>query len=365
MPAYRDLPPEEQRAARQKYLDVCDQIMFHLLVVKRPIDEAEVQQIAAQMHCYDPPFTQIRRLRESNERQEQHVRILPETVAKRDAELTDLRTVLDTREKEWQATLEVTQSELQTVRAAAEQELQNLRTEKEEQEEARKRTVRDLAQVQSSLVTSQQTTTLRGVELEHTRVQVAMLQQRLGRVGQYQQSAVAELRSFRRHRENRWRTRFRPGGDLRDQIAPAFQQLKDDSLLFTRTLKGFRLQPSTDLQAVPFLAYPLNVPRPGLSGVLLAPVLDFPVEEGRFGIEIVSPANAIVAQVVVPFTEVDVQVPTSFRFAPINDSHQGRFWLRVFVRDATDPVRIFEWRKYRYGGFGSLQTRAFCGFLFT
>ena len=222
----------------------------------------------------------------------------------------------------------------------------------------------ELAQVQTSFATSQQTTLTREAELEQMCTQVAILQQRLARFAQYQQSAVAELRAFRRHHETRRLARFHPGGDLRNEIDPAFQQLKDDSLLFTRTLKGFCLQPSTDLQAVPFLAYPLDLPHPGLSGVLLAPILDFPVEQGRLGIEIVSPAHTIVAQTVIPFAEVDVRVPTCFRFAPISSSHQGRFWLRVFVRDVTDPVRVFEWRKYRGRGFGPLQTRAFCGFLF-
>jgi len=82
------------------------------------------------------------------------------------------------------------------------------------------------------------------------------------------------------------------------------------------------------------------------------------------GIELVSPANTIVAQSVMPCSAIDEQVPTRFVFPPIADSHQGRFWLRVFVRDVTGPVRLFEWRKYSLAGLGRLQTRAFCGFIF-
>src|SRR5262249_24972474 len=81
-------------------------------------------------------------------------------------------------------------------------------------------------------------------------------------------TVAAELDAFRRRRVTRWLSRLRPGGDQRYEIAPAFQQLKDDSFLFTPNLKRFRLQPSRNLQHVPFLAYPLELGRPNWGGVL-------------------------------------------------------------------------------------------------
>jgi SAM-dependent methyltransferase len=385
-PAYRNLPAEEQRAARQKYLDVCDQIMFHLLVVKSPIDDNEVRQIAEQMHYYDPPFTQIRRLRETLEQQEQRVSTLQQTVATQDAELTRVRAELATfhqelqhtqKEKEEQAAAQAAAVQALAARdaelATFHRELQQTKKDKEEQDAAQATRLQDLrvelSQSQRAAQELQdilrQTTAVRDAEAQQARAQYASLQQQLARFDHHKQNALTELRALRRHHETRRWARFHRGGDLRNEIAPAFQQLKDDSLLFTRSLRGFRLQTSIDLSTVPFLAYPLKLHRPGLSGMLLAPILDFPAQDGRFGIEIVSPANAIVAQTVIPCSEIDVRVPTTFRFAPIADSHQGRFWLRVFVRDVTEPLRIFEWRKYRFAGFGPLQTRAFCGFLFT
>lgn len=41
---YWELSPEEQRSARRKYLDVCDQILFNLIVVKPPLTEDDVRQ---------------------------------------------------------------------------------------------------------------------------------------------------------------------------------------------------------------------------------------------------------------------------------------------------------------------------------
>lgn len=380
-PQYRYLPPEEQRQARQQYLDVCDQIMFHLLVVKTSMDEAEMQHATAHMAYYEPPFVQIRRFHEERERYGEQVRALQEAVAEREEALTNLRTTV---------------ADLQTTLASIQEELRQVSQEKQANERAQATVVCEL---QTQLLSSQQTTqelhqtlATREDDLAHVTdlhqqttqelqqtaqdlqhalsthesnlAQIGALHTQLARFEQHKQSAAAELTASRRRREALQLARFRRGRDLRDEIDPAFQQLKDDSLLFTRTLRGFRLQPSTDLRPVPYLAYRLELSRPGLSGVLLAPILDFPTQQGQLGIEMVSPANTIITQMVIPFAEIDVRVPTRFRFAPIADSHQGRFWLRVFVRDMVDPIRLFEWRKYRFGGLGLLQTQAFCGFLF-
>lgn len=60
-PEYRGLSREEQRAARKKYIDVCDQILYHLIVVKKPTDDGELERMAADMEYYDPPVLAARR----------------------------------------------------------------------------------------------------------------------------------------------------------------------------------------------------------------------------------------------------------------------------------------------------------------
>ena len=109
--------------------------------------------------------------------------------------------------------------------------------------------------------------------------------------------------ALRDRRTYRWLERLTDHFNRHDfwsEIAPPFQQLKDDSLIFSGRLRGFRLQPGPNLQSVPFVTYPLTLRRPHLVGLLLAPVLDIPLNEGQLGIELVSPENQIVAQVVVP-----------------------------------------------------------------
>lgn len=58
-PRYADLAPEEQREARKKYLDVCDQVLYHLLVFKAPLGEADVHGLP--IDDYAPPVVAVRR----------------------------------------------------------------------------------------------------------------------------------------------------------------------------------------------------------------------------------------------------------------------------------------------------------------
>ncbi|MBM4255588.1 MAG: hypothetical protein FJ147_06780 [Deltaproteobacteria bacterium] len=267
------------------------------------------------------------------------------------------------------------QQELQQQLSARTEEIAQLQTVLAEQSKETERLQSDLRATQGRLLeleqqirTQQQRLTeqqeeLMGKQVLYDQLQgkVAAVAQQLARFEIRKPIVSAELTALRQRRTTRWLSRFQLGGDLREAVAPAFQQLKDDSLHLTPHLKGYRLQPSTDLRFVPFLTYPLELQQSHFNGLLLAPILDLPASQGSLGIEIVSPANIIMLHTLLPLVQIDEQAPTHFTFSPIADSQQGRFWLRVFVRDAIEPVRIFEWRKYRFGRFGYLQTRAFCG----
>jgi hypothetical protein len=221
-----------------------------------------------------------------------------------------------------------------------------------------------LAARETELAQTRNTLVARDTALEQTRANTQAREDQLARVRAKGAALANELAAFRHRRINRWLDRLTNRADAAPHLAPAFLQLKDDSYIFTRDLTGYLLQPSDDLRRVEFVYYPLELDRANLCGILLAAIFDFPPTQGALGIEIVSPANQIVAQVTRPANEINDAEPVRFDFAPLRDSNQGRFWLRVFVRDADAPIRIFEWRKYAWFGLGRLRTRAFCGFVF-
>jgi hypothetical protein len=107
------------------------------------------------------------------------------------------------------------------------------------------------------------------------------------------------------------------------------------------------------------------LPQANLCAVRLAPVFDLPVTSGWIGVEIVSPSQQSVARGRVPCTEIDEQVPTTVPFPPLTEVQPGKYWLRVWVQDVDGPVRLLEWRRYRFFGCGSLQTRACCALVFS
>jgi hypothetical protein len=204
----------------------------------------------------------------------------------------------------------------------------------------------------------------REAELGQARTTLQVREHELGQFRDKGKIMARELDLFRRRTVIRWVNRFYRNPDLQNDISPGFQQLKDDSFIFTRKMKGYRLQPSVNLRGIPYLEYALDLIRPNLSGIFLAPILDLPSPNGELGIEILSPSQNTVGRSVIPIRQINESIPTRFNFPPIQDSDRGHFRLRVFVHDGDAPVRIFEWRKYSAFGLGPLKTKAFCGFLF-
>lgn len=67
---YRELPKHEQRRRRKHEQDVCDQLVYHLLVLKRVVSDEEFLQMARDMELFESPYVTVRRLQERCERLE-------------------------------------------------------------------------------------------------------------------------------------------------------------------------------------------------------------------------------------------------------------------------------------------------------
>ncbi len=58
---YRNLTPRLQRALRGEHLDVCDQIIYHLVAVKPPMTGDGFLRAADEMQPYIPEWIEPRR----------------------------------------------------------------------------------------------------------------------------------------------------------------------------------------------------------------------------------------------------------------------------------------------------------------
>jgi hypothetical protein len=172
-----------------------------------------------------------------------------------------------------------------------------------------------------------------------------------------------ELDLFRQRRVVQWMDRFRNRFDAWNMIASPFQQLKDDCVLFNGELKNYCLQPSVNLNRVPFLSYDVRLDRKNLKSILIAPIVDVPLLNGELNMQILND-NELIAQSTVQIATIYDDRPLEFEFEPIKDSNRGQLTLHISVHKADAPIRIFEMRRYKYFGLGPVETRAFCGFLF-
>lgn len=145
--------------------------------------------------------------------------------------------------------------------------------------------------------------------------------------------------------------------DYAPRIGPAYQHLRDDSLVFFGPLAGFRLRPSANLQAVPCLAYPVRLRRPHLCQVSVAPLIVLYPRAGAVGLQIFAQGRMVV-QEEFPAGEIRAETPIEFNFRPLPES-AGPLELRFYGRELDVPLRIYEWRARR-----GQAVRPFCSFQF-
>ena len=201
-------------------------------------------------------------------------------------------------------------------------------------------------------------------EIEFLRAKVLQLETELDGVSNKGKLIAQELDLFRQRRVVFWSDRFRNAFDAWNLMNSNFQQLKDDSAIFHGGIHSLRLQPSLSLLRVPFLSYNFRLSRGGLSGVLLAPVLDVPLQVGELCVRIFSAPDNLLASCSKSVTDMSDEEPAVFDFDPIANSNEIDLSMRIYVQGVDAPVRIFELRRYALGGFGRLQSRPFVGYQF-
>jgi len=174
-----------------------------------------------------------------------------------------------------------------------------------------------------------------------------------------------ELDMFRQRKLVYWSDRFRNKFDAWHLMHPAFEELKDDTVIFQRDLKNFRLLPSVNLNRVNRLTYELDLGRPGLQAILLAPIVDMPSSAGEICLRITGGASQkVLREVSFPLAQVSEEVPCEFKFPSLEQASAEPLSIHIFVQNVDVPVRIFELRRYPLFGFAKIQRKLFCGFCF-
>lgn len=173
-----------------------------------------------------------------------------------------------------------------------------------------------------------------------------------------------ELDIFRQRRLVYWSDRFRNKFDAWHMMHPAFEELKDDTIIFQGDLKKFRLLPSVNLVRVSGMRYQLNLQRPGLNAILIAPIVDMPSTCGEICLRIIGPSAEVAREIAFPLSELSEEHPCEFRFPSLGKLSENELTIHIFVQNVDVPIRIFELRSYPLFGFAKLKRKLFAGYRF-
>jgi len=170
----------------------------------------------------------------------------------------------------------------------------------------------------------------------------AIVSELYAQVSAAQTSRLSSFRSILDRKDMLW-----------DSVSPAFAELKSYTERHFRPSARTRLVLGADLAAIPFREYvvPFNPKRLAAVSLAIRPLQWS--EQGNIGIEIVSSQQRVLARAVVRIATVRYDVPTRFEIGSTIEDLGAPWRLRVFAKDVTAPVAI--WELIRYSGFSSVK----------
>jgi glycosyltransferase involved in cell wall biosynthesis len=370
-PDFLNLHNWERSALRLEKSGVCEYVLYHLLALKKNLSEKELAQIVKEIEYIEPISATDKRLSntkeallQENEKIRQNLLTVKQEISKMQTELDRCKIVI----KEKDICLEVRDISIEESKRRLiektielEQSLQSkvaLQTQLDQMEQS-------LHEKEKELDKNLLTINTKDIELEKTRNSLTFTQITLNSQIHLAQIMTKELDIFRNRKIFRFLDRLFNRNDVSSNLPPIYQNLLDDSRIYNNNLNQYFLQPSQNLQRVPYLSYRLMLNQPNLYKVQLAPVLETLPKEGVFGLEIISSENNIVTSSVVNASQIMLFAPVSLQFDPLGSISQTPLELRVFARGFDIPIYIYEWRTYSFFGLGPVCTQAFCGFEFS
>jgi len=409
-PEYRKLSTEQQRAFRRERLDICDQVMYHLIVWKG--DEYSAgRTFADHTTTFEPFEPKYVKRRKALEREELHqvlvkdldqarsqvielqrknlfkdtssslrrVSELERDLDRAERQVTDIRgdnhnlrmqlTGLFERSEILSDQLHATKTVCSKLQAEtivfteaalnirqeyenSKKENQELRTQIESVELIRVKNALLKAEIEASnglLAWYQSHEELWFAEssrLKNELTVASLSKDNWDESKKITGEVYAQMTAYRSSRMARLASFFIKASTLWDSVAPQFSELKAYSAKHFWRSSRVCFVLGDDLGSMPYREYAIPFRMDNLSKVSLAIRPLLPTSQGIVGIEIISSDLRVVAQVSLPLSGIDPDRPTDFIISAPL-TDLGESWsLRVFVRGAEVPVAIYELIKY-------------------
>jgi hypothetical protein len=169
-----------------------------------------------------------------------------------------------------------------------------------------------------------------------------------------------ELEAFRNRKLLRLIEGLRDRTNFIRHQPPAVQRWVDDSLLFEGPLDGFLLRPSYSLSRQASLEYILNLPKQGLRQISFMPLFDLYPRQGSLHFEVWLGESRLV-EAGFAAAEIRAETPVVFSFPPLP---AGELAVHLSGVDLDVPIRIYEWQRPTWLGFGRPRRRPFVSLTF-
>ncbi|MBY0206804.1 class I SAM-dependent methyltransferase [Paenibacillus cucumis (ex Kampfer et al. 2016)] len=314
-PEYWDLSDEQKLAARKSKIDVCEQVMYHLISIKEETTDEEFTEMVQKMEYYEPPYMTIRKQKEEHERLSKEISILKEM----NGELKEMNVGLI---KDSQRLNEQIEAEYEKTNAT----IQKLRIEQEKSNGIKNSKDEEIQQARDMI------TDLHNSLKDYEDLKSAVI------------NLANEKEAFHRSKLGKLKKRITKT-DYWDLVGKEFSDLKDDSVIFGFKKKGYNLELSENLQDTPFIHYKIFNTRGVLKGVYIALSVDFSNCKGHIGIEILNSNGTIIENSSIMLNNINAQLPVYLPTRDIIFDESESYYIRIFGSGLEIPVKVYEFKK--------------------
>jgi SAM-dependent methyltransferase len=385
-PEYRRMSPDAQRDARKKYIDVCDQIIYYLIVIKDEVSKDDMDMMIQDIGEFEPPGVTVRKLREKLEllnsdleeaRIELHEQMQSsqaELLAQRESARVELDEQMQSSQAELVAQRESARVELDAVRGhlkrsnealvVLEDKLSKLAEEIAERDEKLKEFETVLDSVRKEIIRTKEDTIEKDIKIRQLDRDLQFSESQRISWTSSANALARDLDAFRGRRSIQFIDRVFRLKDLRGGLSLPFIHFLDDSAIFIPRLKHYKLNLSRSLHLLPYLEYPLDPRREGLSQIELAISVDVPSAGGHLALQVLTHDDQLIRACELQMKTINVNMPVSFEFKPICESELVGAQVRISSGGSDVPIRLYQWERSRMGGLIKGDTRLFGGYRF-
>jgi SAM-dependent methyltransferase len=371
-PQYRRLAENEKRKLRQTSINIVDQIMYHLLVVKEDISNKEIEDMAKNIEYQEPTYVTLRRYREQVEDlllQNEEMRCaFEEEREEKEQNFKELESRLQEEQERHEQDCERMEARYRLEKEQADLKLRELENQLQEEKEKHERDCERMeAQFRLEMDQKQEKhkqsfekiRVQHQLEMEQSVQKRRELEVRLKEDLAYSRAKLQPLVSeyvkisFDRYNclAGRCRRIFSGCSDLTGSINNECRSLLDATILQSSLpLQNYVLNISPFIRNNEIFAYQIQTKQESLKSIriVLSCLGDLCAGKAIIAVEILSQEEEILRSIFFEPHMIKHNLPLTIEFEPIHGCAGKNLWVRLVGLENIEKfgIRVYEWQRY-------------------